>query len=174
MTSKVLSCSKQIKTIIFPQQNTDNYTEIFALHNFPRHVNFTISGEKSVPESGSWTAEEAERPPHRHRRNHDCGAAAPPGDQRRQRLVHPGGHRLRQPHTGCILQLNTSRIMGQTLQKNVSTTHPPAHPFLHVGRVKGVSWLIQKLYLLLQIKNSFPQRQDSKVCPNQIQRISAK
>ena len=117
-------------------------------------LTFSISGEKSVPESGSWTAEEAERPPHRHRRNHDCGAAAPPGDQRRQRLVHPGGHRLRQPHTGCILQLNTSRMMGQTLQKNVSTTHPPAHPLLHVGRVKGVSWLIQNFTYFYKSKTA--------------------
>ena len=46
-------------------------------------LTFSISGQESVPESGSWTAEEAERPPHRHRRDHDCGAAAPPGDQRR-------------------------------------------------------------------------------------------
>ncbi len=71
-------------------------------------LTFSISGEKSVPESSSRTAEEAERPPHRHRHDHDRGAAAPPGDQRRQRLIDPSGHRLRQPHTGCILQLNTS------------------------------------------------------------------
>jgi hypothetical protein len=84
LTSKVLSCSKQIKTIIFPQQNNDNFTKIFALQNFFLDMLiFSISGEKSVPESGSWTAKEAERPPHRHRRDHDCGAAAPPGDQRR-------------------------------------------------------------------------------------------
>ena len=46
-------------------------------------LTFSISGEKSVPESGSWTAEEAKRPPHSHRRDHDRGTAAPPGDQRR-------------------------------------------------------------------------------------------
>jgi hypothetical protein len=138
LTSKVLSCSKQIKTIIFPQQNNDNITKIYCSTKiFLDMLTFSISGEKSVPESGSWTAEEAERPPHRHRRDHDCGAATPPGDQRRQRLFHPGGHRLRQPHTGCILQLNTSRMMGQTQQKNVSTTHPPAHPFLKRGAGEG-------------------------------------
>ena len=137
-------------------------------------LTFSISGEKSVPESGSWTAKEAERPPHRHRRDHDCGAAAPPGDQRRQRLVHPGGHRLRQPHTGCILQLNTSRMKVQTQHIYVFTTHPPTHPYLKRGAGEGCISVNPKLYLLLQIKNSFPQMQDRKVCPNQIQRISAK
>lgn len=137
-------------------------------------LTFSISGEKSVPESGSWTAEEAERPPHRHRRNHDCGAAAPPGDQRRQRLVDPGGHGLRQPDAGCILQLNTSRMMVQTQHIYVFTTHPPAHPYLQRGAGEGCILVNPKLYLLLQIKNSFPQMQDRKVCPNQIQRISAK
>ena len=117
-------------------------------------LTFSISGEKSVPESGGWTTKEAERPPHSHRRDHDCGAAAPPGDQRRQRLVHPGGHRLRQPHTGCILQLNTSRMMVQTQHIYVSTTHPPAHPFLNVGRVKGVSWLIQNFTYFYKSKTA--------------------
>jgi hypothetical protein len=44
--------------------------------------------------------------------------------------------------------------MGQPLQKNVSTTHPPAHPFLNVGRVKGVSWLIQNFTYFYKSKTA--------------------
>jgi hypothetical protein len=51
----------------------------------------------------------------------------------------------------------------------------PARPSLSTrGAGEGCILVNPKLYLLLQIKNSFPQMQGRKVRPNQIQRISAK
>ena len=63
---------------------------------------------------------------------------------------------MRQPDAGCILQLNTSRIMVQTQHIYVFTTHPPAHPYFKRGAGEGCILVNPKLYLLLQIKNSFP------------------
>jgi hypothetical protein len=61
----------------------------------------------------------------------------------------------------------------QKQHKDVPTAHPPAHPILKRGAGEGCISVNPKLYLLQQIKTSFPQMQDCKVCPNQIQQISA-
>jgi len=64
--------------------------------------------------------------------------------------------------------------MVQIQHKYVFTTPTPTHPILKRGAGEGCISVNPKLYLLLQIKTSFPQMQDRKVYPNQIQRISAK
>jgi len=65
-------------------------------------------------------------------------------------------------------------MMVQKQHKNVLTAPPPAHPFFKRGAGEGCISVNPKLYLLQQIKTSFPLMQDRKVCPNQIQRISGK
>ncbi len=64
--------------------------------------------------------------------------------------------------------------MIQNQHKDVPTAPPPAHTIFKRGAGEGCISDSPELYLLQQIKTSFPQMPDCKVCPNQIQRISAK
>ncbi len=85
LTSKALNCSKQIKTIIFPQQNNDNFTKkYYSTKNFPRHVNslnfrWIISTRKWQPDGGRSGASATQPPPWpRLQRRRPTRRSAPP------------------------------------------------------------------------------------------------
>jgi hypothetical protein len=133
-----------------------------------KHVNFFLSGTYTLPERSGWTAKEAESPPDGYRRNHHGSAAAPPRQHCRQRLLHPPGQRRGQMNTSGVLNLNTSKRSA----KNCAFRPPSPRLTAGGGRVYLCKYL---LYLRQQLKTQLSTEiQDSKVCPNQIQRISRK